>query len=194
MRFLRSKIHLKLSDAELVSRFEEGGSLETLGHLYDRYLEYVYGICLKYLRNEEASKDAVMTIFESLAKKMSKHKVENFKGWIYVVAKNHCLEHIRKNKKNLTAPMTDLLMHSNEIMHHDDEFEIIKEHAALYDCVHKLSLEQKKCIELFYFEGYSYEEVASELEVEKDKVRSYIQNGRRNLKNCLQIKEHNGSV
>ena len=186
MRFIKFRYKSGASDAALIRAYQQSKELTVLGDLYGKYLEYVFGVCLKYLENDEAAKDAVMDIFQLLIDRVAKHEIRNFKNWIYVVAKNHCFERIRKHKKVISAPLDHFIMHSNDLMHHDVEFELTEQYFQLYECVSRLSGEQKRSIELFYFEGCSYEEIADKLNVDKDKIRSYIQNGRRNLRNCLQ--------
>ncbi len=184
MNFLRITDQSEASDEELLNRFLQDNNLKTLAQLYDRYIEHVYGVCLKYFKEEERSKDAVMQIFEMLIQKLPGHQVKNFRSWLYVVSKNYCLQELRKGTKNI-APLSDLIMHLDGMLHHDKEFELVDEYGKLYKCIHGLPTEQKRCIELFYFEGLSYIDIAQRLEVPRDRVRSYIQNGRRNLRNCL---------
>ena len=59
---------------------------------------------------------------------------------------------------------------------------------ALAHCIEKLKAEQKSCIQLFYFENKCYREIAERLYMEEKKVKSYIQNGKRNLKICIENK------
>ncbi len=192
VRFLRGSKQTEHSDDELLERYYQKKDLADVAILFDRYLEYIYGICLKYCKKSDISKDLTMEVFESLPDKMAKHRISNFKSWLYVVVKNHCLGHLGKQKKNISAPLTDLIMHSPDLMHHDDDYDVVEEFAGLYACVGRLPQKQRQCIELFYFAGNSYQEIASVLAEEKDKVRSYIQNGRRNLKNCLEKNSADG--
>src|SRR3954470_265949 len=95
--------HSDLSDAALVLIHKNGEGLEALGELYKRYMDLVYGVCLKYLKEPEASKDAVMQIFEELVDKVRKHEVLNFKGWLYQLSKNFCLMQLRSPKNMKTV-------------------------------------------------------------------------------------------
>ena len=194
LRFLRTSKKSDLEDAELLDAFHKHQDLKHVAILFDRYLEYIYGICLKYCKNEHTARDLTMEFFEKLPVKIHKRPINNFKSWLYVVTKNHCLGHLRQNRKKTTAPLSELIMHSPELMHHEGSFDEVEDYAGLYACVGKLPKPQKQCIELFYFEGNSYQEIAGMLAVEKDKVRSYIQNGRRNLKSCLERNTGNGST
>jgi RNA polymerase sigma-70 factor (ECF subfamily) len=155
----------------------------------------VYGVCLKYLKSPEDSEDAVMQIFELINRKLKTHTVENFKPWLHVVSKNYCFETIRKRKHKLTIVHDENIMHSEAFLHHDDEFEIDLDTAenGLSECMEKLPLKQNQAIDLFYLQGKSYQEIASMTGVTKDKVRSFIQNGRRNLKNCMENKHEKRS-
>ncbi len=181
--FNRSKY--TLSDDKLVERYRTRGDMESLGILYERYMDLVFGVCMKYLKHPQDSEDASIAIFEQLVVKLRNHEVDNFKSWLYVVTKNHCLQELRKAKRTLTNDSESVFMHLKEEAHPDDEY--LRQHMenGLMDCIDKLPSPQKQTVELFYFESMSYEEIAIQMDVNKEKIRSYIQNGRRNLKNCM---------
>jgi RNA polymerase sigma-70 factor (ECF subfamily) len=151
-------------------------------------MDLVFGVCMKYLKHPQDSEDASIAIFEQLVVKLRSHQVSNFRSWLYVLTKNHCLLEIRKAKRTLTNDSESAFMHLSEEAHPDDEY--IRQHMenGLMDCIEKLPTRQKQTVELFYFESMSYEEIALHMGVKKEKIRSYIQNGRRNLKNCMMKK------
>lgn len=179
------------SDDELIGIFKDSGNLDILGELYARYIHLIYGVSLKYFANRDDAQDAVMQIFEKLITDLPRHEVQNFKSWLYVLTKNHCLMEIRSRKsaeKQLDGLKTEMeFMESGEDLHPiDREEQSIGD--ALKDCIDKLKLEQKQCIELFYFDKLCYQEIAKKLNLEEKKVKSYLQNGKRNLRICLEEK------
>ena len=177
-----------VNDSELLEEYRENGDPEILGKLYNRYIHLVYGVCLKYLKNREDSKDAVIQIFESLVTEIPKYEIQHFRSWLYVVTKNHCFMHIRhatSEKKRFEKYSRDF-MESTEILHPIDEERNAELEQKLKVCIEKLKEEQQACIRLFYYEKKCYEEIAQTLNIEQKKVKSFIQNGRRNLKMCLE--------
>ena len=177
------------SDLDLLSLYVESGDLEVLGKLYTNYIHLVYGVCLKYLNNREESKDAVNRIFEKLITEIPKFEIKNFKAWLYVLTKNFCLMEIRKKKSeqvNFDKFSSDCFMESTKILHPIDEDRDCDLEKQLKDCIDKLKEEQRKCIDLFYYQSKCYREIAKDLLLNEKKVKSYIQNGKRNLKNCLE--------
>lgn len=160
-------------------------------------MELVYGVCLKYLGQPEAAQDAVMDIYEHINRKLPGHQVDNFSGWLYMVSKNHCLQLLRKKNNFLTISMDDPVMQNGLDVHQEDEeFElIIAEDIGdqLHDCIAHLADNQKECIRMFYFEKLSYADICERTSQSMDQVRSNIQNGRRNLKKCIQTKQSLGS-
>jgi RNA polymerase sigma factor (sigma-70 family) len=185
LAFLR-KISSEESDRELVARYKAHSDLAVLGELYQRYMDLVYGVCLKYLKNPDNAQDSVMAIFEELVGKLLKHEVDNFKGWLYTLAKNHCLMRLRSEKKGLTVNLDVELMQSEEDLHLNGELEK-EEHFRIMDlCLQQLQTEQRKAIEMFYLQDKCYNEIALVTGMEWNKVRSLIQNGRRNLKICME--------
>lgn len=190
MTFIKRHIKHSLSDLQLIKKYQEDGAIHLIGDLYQRYLELVYGVCLKYLKDESDAKDASMEVFEILTKKLKTHPVENFRSWLYTVVKNHCLQILRKEKYKIQRLEDGEVMHSEDFMHHDSDFDLVEPHADLHSCMNELPEGQRKSIQWFYFEKKSYEEIAIIMELTKDQVRSHIQNGRRNLKNCLNDKSN----
>ena len=185
MAFIRNISSSAASDEELVSQFKATGDLSVLGALYQRYMDLVYGVCLKYLRIPENAQDSTIAIFEELVVKLKKHEVEHFRAWLYSLAKNHCLMRIRSEKKSVTVAFDVELMQSEENLHLNGELDREENFRKLDHCMEKLDPDQKTVIELFYLQGKCYKEVSEITGMEWNKVRSFIQNGRRNLKICM---------
>ena len=146
----------------------------------------MYGTCLKYLKDAETAKDAVMNIYQELWQKLPQHEVENFKSWLYVMTKNHCLMQLRKGKKMITIEFQPAIMQSEDFEHLDTVLNREQDFKKLEQCLERLPAEQKQAIQLFYLENKCYNEIAEQTGMEWNKVRSLIQNGRRNLKICME--------
>ncbi|HTQ65588.1 MAG TPA: sigma-70 family RNA polymerase sigma factor [Puia sp.] len=187
MNFLK-KISSSINDQELIALYKQSGDLELLAALYQPYMELVYAVCLKYLEDRETAKDAVMAIFEELVVKIKKHEIDNFKGWLHTVAKNHCLMQIRSAKNLKISEFRLENMQLTESVHLNGIMEKEEHLHQLNDCLQTLSSEQKTIVELFYLQQKCYKEIASVMEMDWNKVRSHIQNGRRNLKLCMEEK------
>lgn len=186
MSFIRNIQDNTLSDKELVSRYKESGDLAVLGQLYSRYMELVYGVCLKYFKEPEQAKDAVMQVFEELVSKLRRHDVENFKAWLHQVAKNHCLMQLRTPRNLKTVEFRTEIVQSEENVHLNGVLEKEENFQKLEYCIGTLAEEQNKTIRMFYLEGKSYHEIAAITGKDWNQVRSSIQNGRRNLKICME--------
>jgi RNA polymerase sigma-70 factor, ECF subfamily len=181
------------TDRQLVLLYRETGNAAYLGHLAEKYLHLVYGLCLKYLKNREESQDAVMEIFEKATTQLLTQDVTHFKSWLYVVSKNHCLGIIRKKLKSIELEMvTEKSYHdfmefeSLFTLNGDSSSEIIDK--ILEDCIEKLMQKQQESIKLFYYQQKSYKEISQIMAAPIKKVKSYIQNGKRNLKSCIEAK------
>lgn len=184
MNFLKN-IPSEASDTDLVKAYKSTGNVELLSVLYQRYMDLTYGVCLKYFKNTDDSKDAVMSIFEELVIKLRKYEVENFKGWLFQVARNFCLMKIRKDKSKPYAVDADLVQLEQE-SHLEAVMEKETHLNSMHDCIKQLVEEQKQMITLFYLKEVCYKEIAETTGVDINLVRSYIQNGRRNLKICME--------
>jgi len=187
MFFRKSQDHTELSDLDLIHKYKDSENLETLGLLYDRYIHLVYGVCLKYLRSREDSQDAVMQIFEKLIEDLKRFEVRNFKSWLHVTARNYCLMALRKKKTSGISEFSLISdMEYQLAAHHEDETPIEEDLDSMKNCMKNLPDEQKTCINLFYLEQKSYNQVAELSGFDLNKVKSYIQNGKRNIKICME--------
>ncbi len=183
MTFVKN-ISSKLADDELVEKYQLNGDLHDLADLYQRYMELIYGVCLKYLQTPDDAKDAVINIFEELVVKLKKYKVEYFKAWIYQLAKNHCLMILRK-KKPYTIQIDGEDVQFSDNMHLEEAMAKESQLLLMQACIEKLVDQQKVSIDLFYLQGKCYKEISIITSIEINKVKSFIQNGRRNLKICM---------
>jgi RNA polymerase sigma-70 factor (ECF subfamily) len=176
-------------DQELVTAYQSSSDLKVLALLYQRYLDLLYGVCLKYLDEPESAKDAVMDIFEELAQKLLKHEVDYFRGWVYTLAKNHCLMKLRSAGRTKVVSFDQESMQSADTAHLNDRLEEELQLGRLSGCIGTLPDEQKKVIELFYLQSKAYKEIETITGMQWNKVRSHVQNGRRNLKICMEQQE-----
>lgn len=188
MTFIREHDREALPDAELVQQYRQKADVNLLGTLYQRYMDLVYGVCLKYLKDAELSKDAVLQIYEELVEKLKKHEVEHFKSWLYTLARNHCLMQLRREKGKKTVEMQEQFMQNSELLHPEHVLQKEEQLNTMEECMEQLATEQKQCVELFYLQSKCYNEICEQTGLEWNKVRSHIQNARRNLKLCMDKK------
>lgn len=179
-----------LSDEDLVHRYRNSHKTTYIGELYQRYTHLVFGVCLKYLKNETEAEDATMQVFEKLIADLKKHHVVKFKPWLHTVVKNHCIGEFRKGAiegKHTIKLKYELnqFMENEEVDHlqeAEDKTFVVKH---LKEGMDALKEEQRTCIELFYLKECNYTEIANVTGFGLSEVKSYIQNGKRNLKNYI---------
>jgi len=195
---LNSKEIQTLTDNQLVESYKQTVDYNYIGELYQRHTQFVFAVCMKYLKNEDKCRDSVMEIFEKLIDDLVKFDIENFKPWLHTVTKNHCLLSIRsegyKNKfETRYKKEVESFVENEDDLYLFNENEKQEEFSTLNDAVNELNNEQKECIELFYLKEKSYNEVADITGYSMKQVKSYIQNGKRNLKQYL-IKNQNINI
>jgi len=177
--------HNNISEKEILSQYRTSQEQKKILPLFESYMPLIYGVGLKYLKNKSDAEDLTIVVYEHISKKLKTHHVENFKSWLYVVTKNLCYEKLRKEKLNKEKENQAAIMYSETVFHPDnvtDKDLIIK----LSECMKNLNEEQKICIEDFYYNNMSYNIIAKKHGLSWNRVRSYIQNGRRMLKNCIE--------
>jgi len=178
----------RLNDQELLSTAIVEDQPLASSALFNRYLELVYGVCLKYMGNKVDAQDELMNVYELFIKKIKEHDVENVKSWLYVLTKNHCLGVLRKLKRNTEKFDQFAVMYSEQEYHPLDREEKEQALDKLENCVEGLNELQAACVKAFYYEKKSYDEISQLLKIDWNKIRSNIQNGRRNLKKCMEGK------
>ncbi len=178
-----------ITDQELLVRFYADRNNEWLGILLQRYTLLLLGVCMKYLKNEEEAKDSVQQIFLKVIQELQKYKVDYFKSWLYMVAKNHCLMKLRDKQGKIPAELTEKVMTAPEettdwqvLIQNDLTLELME------DSLKELNPEQQQCVTLFYLEKRSYQEITEITGFSMLQVKSYIQNGKRNLKILIEKK------
>jgi RNA polymerase sigma-70 factor (ECF subfamily) len=186
--FLFSRKNIsKLSDEEALKQYRDSGNTEYFGELYNRYIPLLYGVGLKYLNETDKAEDAVMQLFEDLLPKMMQQDIFVFRTWIYSVMKNHCLQILRKENREIPVDFNTEIMESNEILHlFDEENEDKERKEQLKRCIKKLPVEQRIAVIRFFLEEMSYADIVNSTEYNLKQVKSYIQNGKRNLKICIE--------
>jgi RNA polymerase sigma-70 factor (ECF subfamily) len=182
--FSRPKRTDEADENKLLNSYRETGDLAVLGRLYEKQVPMVYGVCLKYLKDEELAKDAVMGIFEELVNKAKLNDIKQFRSWLYVVSRNHCLMQLRSAKKVELVSLDDFMEFSPVLHPEDSNREAAM--VALERCMEKLTAGQKQSIDLFYLNEKCYKEITELTGFSLNDVKSYIQNGKRNLKICLE--------
>lgn len=166
--------------------YRQHGDLAVLGILYSRYMSLVYGVCYNYFKDDEQSKDSVMQIFEELVKKLRIHDVQNFRSWLHVLTRNHCLMILRKQSKYTMVSLDDSFVENTEFMHLDIDNVKETQLTVMERCMETLSEEQRVTVGLFYLQEKCYKDIADNTGYDLSKVKSYIQNGKRNLKICIE--------
>lgn len=192
MFFINTKSRQQATDQDLLDAFGKKQNLDDLAELYNRYIHLIYGVCLKYLKNKDDAQDAVMQVFEKLIGDVNRFEIKNFKSWLYVYTRNLSLMKIRASKGGLSIKDIETLEESmeNELSVHptDDENNLEDNLQALEKCIETLIKEQKECVSLFFLKEMSYKQIVEQTGFEINKVKSYLQNGKRNLKICMEGK------
>lgn len=179
---IRNKNYKHQTDEQLVKNFKRTKSPRIISEIYNRYSRLVYGICLKMLKSKPDALDAVNGIFEKLIQKLSNQNIDNFNSWLYTFSKNYCLESLRKQqrRREIFSIYTKEYQAQNIFQHIDNNK---SEHLSF--ALQQLPSHQQNCIRLFYFDNLSYQEICHQTGLNQNQVKSFLQNGRRNLKIAL---------
>ncbi len=185
MRFLKG-ISAKTTDQELIKKYKQTTDLDYVAEIYKRYLHLIFAVSLNYVKVKEDAEDLSTRVFDVLKEKLADQEIENIGGWIHTVTKNECLMYLRsmtreKQKENEYASFMEI----DKAEHQYNKIALESNLQKLEDCIKRLSKEQKHCVELFYKQEKCYKEVANLTGYGLKKVKSYLQNGKRNLTICM---------
>ena len=180
-----------MNEKEDLLLYKKTGDLAVLGRLYSPYMSLLYGVCFKYLQDKEQAQDAVMHIFEELTTKLRQHEVDNFKSWLYVYAKNYCLMLIRRNKGKTFVDIDEYLPETELKLRDDDEEKWTDQDInRMHECLDTMQEDQARCLRLFFLEQRCYKDITELTGYTYNQVKSHLQNGKRNLKICMDKKHH----
>lgn len=177
-------------DATLLQAFKNTQNPAVLGVLFNRYIHIVFGICMKYLKDESAAEDATADLFELLLQKVPQHDIDHFAGWLTTVTRNHCLMHLRKKQTLLKNEQAYHQTNHPSSVEWDEPLHLMAEEKEqllqrLQHAMEQLKPEQRTCVALFFIDGCSYHEVMDKTGWDYKTVKSHIQNGKRNLKKLM---------
>ncbi len=183
------------TDEELALNYYNTGDKELVGQLFEKHVKTVFGVCLFYFKDKDVAKDAVMQIFEKLITELKRTEVKNFKGWLSFVVRNYCISEIRKNKNKYRLPEKYLEFEVTEaVLGEEEKIALVNDDLMmdhLQTCLPELKENQRICVDLFYLKAQSYQQICDKTKFSLNEVKSYIQNGKRNLKLLIEEKIKN---
>ena len=182
------KLNKQISDQELLERFYADHDNEWLGILLERYTLLLLGVCMKYLKNEELARDSVQQIFLKAITELQKYRVEYFKSWIYMVAKNHCLMQLRDKPGKNTIEVKESIPAETEVTDKESLLMNEKTYEYMDEALKELNADQQLCVTLFYMEKKSYQQITEQTGYSMMQVKSHIQNGKRNMRILIEKK------
>ena len=194
MLFSRKSIDFtQLSDEELIERYQDRQEEACIGELYERHYDKIYVVARNMLKDRDAAKDVVMTVFEKVMKNLGSTDVQSFANWVFIITKNECNQHLRKQSSTVKkrTEWGDYQKSSDNYVEKDALVHLLKEEQdtstrhQVQDALEQLKQEQRICVRLFYYEDRSYREIADYTGYTEKEVKSYLQNGKKNLEKLL---------
>ena len=180
-----------ISDQDLLAQYYESHDNRLLGILLQRYTMLLLGVCMKYLKDEEAAKDSVQQIFLKVIHELKRYRVQYFKSWLYMIARNHCLMQLRKHDIKSSKEINENIFEEEPpLQQHIEKEQLL---SLLEISLDELNADQKTCITLFYLDKRSYQQISEQTGLSLMQVKSFIQNGKRNLKILVEKKLHHKS-
>jgi RNA polymerase sigma-70 factor (ECF subfamily) len=175
----------KLSDDELIGYYKSSGEPYYAGILFQRYTRHLAVVTHKYMKKQADAEDALMEVFEIILKDLKTHTIGNFRAWAYSVTKHNCLKKIKSANDRKFKPESALKQVADDTNYDFDPYLLDNQIDDLKKAISNLGAEQRICIDLFYLQEKSYKEVAEITGYTLHEVKSYLQNGKRNLKGFL---------
>ncbi len=170
-----------MTDEELIEKCKRDSKL--FAELYRRYGHLMYGWCLSYLKIQNEAEDAVMDIMENLLNNLHRYHIKEFKNWLFMVCRNHCLAQQRARSKAMLQDLDEVNLLAKFVQNEDrSTLDIDTTLETLHRAVDQLPDGQRHCIISFYLRGQRYKEIAVANGWSEQQVKSHIQNGKRSLR------------
>ena len=145
----------------------------------NQYADNVYRFIVKNLRHEEDARDIVQTAFEKLWRNREAVENEKSKSYLFTVAYNQMIDHIRKNKR---IQLKDEFAEDGRVQQASNNHNLKK---TLMEALNRLSETQKSLVMLKDYEGYSYEEIGEIMGLSGSQVKVYLHRARLTLREYL---------
>ncbi len=185
-----------VNDEDLLLQYKQSGDKDLFADLFKKHVTTVYGTCLFYLQDKDEAQDATMVLFEKLMLDISTREINNFKAWLSFVVRNHCISLIRKSKTASKNKKSYYEFEMEETSYEAEEkIQSVSDDVLLQEmknCLPRLKDKQRICVERFYLQNKSYQDIADETGYSLNEIKSHIQNGKRNLK--LMIEEQTRTI
>lgn len=163
-------------DHRLIEQVLEGEK-EAFNQLVINYSSYVYRTAFAFLHNESEAEDASQEIFLKVYRSIHRlNDVKAFPAWFKKVITTVCLDRMKGKQLNLYPDIESIPTTAAD--HWDRRIE-------LREALGKLSAEEHKIIILFEWQGYSYQEIATLLEIPLGTVKSRLHAARMHLRTIL---------
>jgi RNA polymerase sigma factor (sigma-70 family) len=145
----------------------------------NQYADNVFRFIVKNLRHEEDARDIVQTAFEKLWRNREAVETEKSKSYLFTVAYNQMIDHIRKNKR---IQLKDEFAEDGRVQQANTNSNLKK---ALMEALNRLNETQKSLVMLKDYEGYSYEEIGEIMGLSESQVKVYLHRARLTLREYL---------
>lgn len=181
-----------MKDNEIIENIK-GGSRESFKELVDTYKDMVFNVCYGFIKNKEDAEDITQDVFFSIYKNIENFKLESrLSTWIYRIAVNRSLNHIRKRKLmkifskiNLKEEDEEVNVPASEDSAADYSVMSKEKKEIISKALDKLPSNQKIAFILHNTQGFSYEEIAEIMNCSVSAVESRIHRARTNLQKYL---------
>lgn len=194
MSYFKTSSNSKLSDEELIKKFRFSHDNSYLGELFLRYTPYVFGVAIKHLQNQKDAEDLTLTTYNKISSDLKRIEITDFKKWLYKLIVDQCnIEKKKKSASNEESKMIlieELTKEEDSLFINTDSKNTTLDTNSLRLAIDTLNESQKICIDLFYIQNKSYQEVSEITGYSLNQVKTNIQNGKRLLKTYIENKSN----
>ncbi|MDB5263731.1 MAG: polymerase subunit sigma-70 [Adhaeribacter sp.] len=168
---MAGKENILFSEEDLIIRLQQRDEA-AMTILYDKYSAALYGVILRIVKTEEIAEDVMQETFIKIWTSFQQYNTEKGRlfTWIVNIARNAAIDKIRS--KEFRVGSRERSIDSSPVNHLQSSYEVRPDHIGIKDLVGKLNPEQRKIIDMMYFDGYTQSEVAEELDIPLGTVKT----------------------
>ena len=176
-------------DVALVRRLLQR-DVNAFEELYDRHSRIVYGLVLRILQQAPTAEEVVQDVFLQLWRNAAQYDTSRgpFLPWLLTLSRNRALDHLRlkSERQRRREDQADELPAVIAVPDFESHLDEKRRALRVRELIGALQPQQRRAIELAYFEGLSHSEIAAKLQEPLGTIKSWIRNGLLKLKEGLQ--------
>ncbi|CAN5489242.1 sigma-70 family RNA polymerase sigma factor [soil metagenome] len=175
------------TDNELFARIQNHDDAQAFRVLYGRYKRRIFAYCLQIVKDEESAKDAFQTTFAAVYEQRMSYTPGTFSSWLFTIAKRTAMR-VWTDRRATRLPVGEVPIDIEELIDEHDATEVdVYLLEALRKAINRLGPDYKEAVELRYFQGLAFEEIAQTLGISLSLAKVRVTRAKQMLQRLMNL-------